>query len=437
MTLQPFPVPRDLPLPLPVSEDLLKLLIVPVFLAHILFVNLTIGASLLTVLLEGVGFHQRRFDALARSIAGSITINKSLAVVLGIAPLLVISLLYTVQFYAANTLTGHAWVMLVPLITAAFLLSYLHKYSWRTWTGRHKGFHFLAGCGAALLFLTIPLVFLSNINLMLYPESWQAVSGFFDSLRVGNVFPRYFHFVTSSIAVTCLFLAGLYGRWGVEVEGFTKAELTRHFYKWTLFASLSQLVFGPLLLVTLPPGFLSRDLLVVLTGAIAAACAAFYLLINEISAKDELIGLHFWRIVACLALTVLGMGYGRHEVRETALAAHKEAVAWRSREFQAEELAVKMVLDSGRDLSAPRTGQEVFETVCNNCHELDYVRKAPTLREIAEIYADNPGGIVKWARKPGKKRSGFEQMPAMDAVTDKELLEAAKHMLSLVKQKRN
>ena len=62
-------------------------------------------------------------DRLARIVCETITINKSLAVVLGIAPLLILNLLYTAQFYAANALTGHAWVLLILGLVA--LLEFL------------------------------------------------------------------------------------------------------------------------------------------------------------------------------------------------------------------------------------------------------------------------------------------------------------------------
>lgn len=37
-----------------------------------------------------------------------------MAVVLGVAPLLLINVLYTIHFYIANALTGTAWILLVP-----------------------------------------------------------------------------------------------------------------------------------------------------------------------------------------------------------------------------------------------------------------------------------------------------------------------------------
>lgn len=143
-----IPVPRDIPLPLPADRFALLAWLVPAFLLHILFVNLTIGGSLLTTFYELIGLRQKKFDALALLIANTVTVNKSLAVVLGIGPLLMISLAYTSQFYTSNALTGHAWVLIVPLVTVAFLLTYLHKYTWATWSGSAKPLHITVGIAA-------------------------------------------------------------------------------------------------------------------------------------------------------------------------------------------------------------------------------------------------------------------------------------------------
>lgn len=43
------PVPKDIPLPLPLPEWLLVIILVLSFLVHILFVNLIVGGSLLTL----------------------------------------------------------------------------------------------------------------------------------------------------------------------------------------------------------------------------------------------------------------------------------------------------------------------------------------------------------------------------------------------------
>jgi len=214
------PVPRDIELNLPLGDYELKIFLVVLFLAHILFVNMMVGGSVLSVIFEIIGFTNKKYDSLAKKIAETITVNKSLAVVLGVGPLLCINLVYTIHFYSANAITGYAWIMIIPLVITAFLLAYLHKYTWDRWQERNKRFHLFIGIFAAGLFLSIPFIFLANINLMLFPEKWPEVAGFFSSLRIGNVFPRYFHFLAASLALAGLFLAGWFGRKKFPVEKY-------------------------------------------------------------------------------------------------------------------------------------------------------------------------------------------------------------------------
>src|SRR5690606_9922633 len=202
---------------LPLPEWLLVFVLILSFLIHILFINLMIGGSILTFWYEYKGRFNADFDKLAREIASTITVNKSLAVVFGVAPLLSINVLYTLYFYSANALTGNIWISVVPWVAVAFLMFYLHKYSWDR-LENNKPLHLsILGIGI-LSFLFIPFIFLTTINLMLYPEEWGNIKGFFDAMTLPNVFPRYFHFMVASLAITGLFMAWWFSRKSYEAE---------------------------------------------------------------------------------------------------------------------------------------------------------------------------------------------------------------------------
>ena len=431
------PVPHDLDLPLPIPEWALKLWIVPVFLLHIFFVNLMVGGALMTFVNEIVGLRFPRYDRLARRIGETVTVNKSLAVVLGIGPMLMINLLYTVHWYSANALTGHAWVLLIPLIIVVFLLAYLHKYTWETWTGPRKGQHLLVGGAVAALFLFIPLIFLVQVNTMLFPDKWSQVKGFFTALQIGNVFPRYFHFLAASLALMGLFLAWWFGRQSFPVEEklpeFTRAELRRHFYKWTFWVSCAQFAFGPLVFFTLPTQGITLEVMGWIFGAALLAIIVLGLLWVEIHTDDARIGRRFWLIAALFSVVVLGMGQGRHLYREAALAPHKQAIALKSAEFRAIELATQMRLRSGLSagdsLTAAPTGKSLFNQACAACHAKEIPVAAPALNEIYQLFKNNPAGIVAWAKAPGKKRPQYGQMPPMAHLGDDNLALIAAYML--------
>ena len=427
------PLPRDIALPLPADLGLLQALLVVLFLLHILFVNLTVGSSLLAFWAEWRGRRRPGYDALAHAIVRTITVNKSLAVVLGVGPLLAINVLYTIYFYSANALTGAAWAMLVPLVTAAFLAAYAHKYSWERLAHR-KGLHLALGGLSSLLFLIIPFIFLANINLMLFPGRWTQVHGFLSALLLPNALPRYLHFLTASVSLTALFLLFWFTRPGfaiaAELPGFDRPTLRRLFYRITLVATSLQLLAGPLVLFTLPRAGWSGFLWLVIGTGVTCALGAIALMARETQLPDARVGRHFLPIVALITTTAFCMGYGRHVYREKALTVHREAMAIRTADFGWASAAARWREASGVGPDTTPLGERIFKGTCASCHALDRVLVGPSLQEIAQIYAGNPGGIARWADAPGRKRPNFQQMPAFRLGSEK-LLAVAEYMLQL------
>lgn len=428
-----LPEPREIPLPLPADPVLLQALLVVLFLLHLLFVNLMVGGSLIGLACEIAGRRRPRFAGVAREIAKTITVNKSLAVVLGVGPLLAINVFYTVFFYSANALTGAAWISLVPLVTAAFLAAYAHKYSWDRLRGK-PGRHLLLGGLASALFLIVPFIFLANINLMLFPERWGEVRGFWSAVALPNVLPRYLHFVTASVAVAALYLLWWFTRPGYALAArlpeWDARELRRLFYRVALGASLAQLAFGPLVLFTLPRQGLSWFLYVVVGVGATCALGAMALMAREIVVPDPRVGRRFLAVVALITATAFAMGYGRHVYREKAVAGHREAMAARTADYGWATVAARWRAESGQALDRTPLGERIFNGTCASCHARDRVLVGPSLLEIAQIYAGDPAGIVRWAGAPGRKRTGMPPMPAF-RLGEEKLTAVAEHMLAL------
>jgi cytochrome c len=431
-----IPVPHDIPLPLPVSTLTLEVLIVFLFLFHILFVNLMVGGSVLTLVFEVRGRRDRELDALAREIGKTITVSKSMAVVLGVGPLLVMNLLYTIYFYSANALTGAAWIMIVPLVTAAFLLTYAHKYSWDVLAER-KGLHLAIGATATGLFLAVPFIFLTNINLMLFPERWATVHGFFSALVLPNVLPRYLHFLTASLAITGLFLAGWFGRQGYHPEKtfvrLDRAELRRRFTSLALGATALQLLFGPLLFFTLPSRGLSWPLAFNVAIAVSLALAAMVLLWREITIPQIRLSGRYYTAVVLLTGTVIFMGYSRHLFRERAVEPHRVLMADATQRWNDEVMAAQMRAATGHRRTTEEAtmspGERVFRSICMSCHAPTTRLVGPPLVEVARIYRGNPAGLEAWVRHPGKKRPDYPQMPPI-ALTDDQYEAVAEYVLT-------
>jgi len=342
--MNPVPVPRDIPLPMPAPEPVLVAVLVVFFLMHIVFVNFMVGGALLTLYYEARGLKERRYDALAYEIAATITANKSLAVVLGVGPLLAINTIYTVYFYTANALTGAFWIGIVPLVATVFILTYIHKYLWHQ-MGRVKWLHLGLGMVICLLFLFIPLIFLANINLMLFPEKWGTVQGFFSALALPNVWPRYAHFVLACPAMTGLFLVWLFRRKSQEeiaATGFDRTDLIRRAYRWAFWATAAQFVVGPIALLTLPATSGTQSGMWAVFGiAILFSLAMAHLMFAETRRPAGTIGRSFASICALMLVVVSLMGIGRHLYREAAVGSHRELVRGNTEQYMRKVDAAK------------------------------------------------------------------------------------------------
>jgi len=424
-------LPKDIPLGLPAPVWLLTGIILLTFAAHILFVALMLGGTLASLFAEVLGLKNPDWDRIAEEIGSTLTVHKSTAVVLGVGPLLTINVLYTVYFYTANVLTGYAWLMIVILVSTAFLLGYLHKYTWQR-LGNHKGLHISFVAGAALLFLLIPFIFLSNINLMLYPEWWWDVRSFWNALVLPNVIPRYFHFVTAAIGLTGLFFAWYFGREkyfdSLNLQTISRQEVVSRFYVLALASTGAQLFFGPFLFLTLPTRAVAMRLLVLLPIVIVLAIIVLVWLWREIHAFEPL--RRFWRIVVTLTVVIGIMVYVRHNVRETAIAPHRTAMVAKTLDYMAKvrEAQDFVVIPGGLGGKPASPGELLFQRTCAACHAIDRRLVGPPLAQVAPLYKGNPQGIVAWDEHPGRRRPDYPPMPPQNLPPD-QLLQVAQYIL--------
>lgn len=432
--LAQIPVPKDIPLPLPLPEWLLVTILIFSFLLHILFINLMVGGSILTLWYEWKGLKNKDYDKLAREIAATITVNKSLAVVLGVAPLLSINVLYTLYFYSSNALTGNMWISIVPWVSVAFLLVYLHKYSWDK-LAENKTLHLSILALGVFSFLMIPFIFLTNINLMLFPEKWGEVHGFFSALTLPNVFPRYFHFLTACLAITGVFLAVYFGRKNYDAEAkfkqLTKPALRKNMLTLALAATGFQFIFGPLLFLTLPTKGVTWGLFgVILAGVIVAVVILFQLW--EMIKQNEPIGKRFYVILGLFTILVAFMGTGRHIYRESALKTHKTMMAERTAAHweavkKAHENVLMPSVETEEGTIVP--GEELFKNNCAVCHAANTRLVGPSMTEAAPIYEGNIEGLKQWIKTPGRKRMDYPAMTGFPNLTDQQLTDISNYVL--------
>jgi cytochrome c len=191
-----------------------------------------------------------------------------------------------------------------------------------------------------------------------------------------------------------------------------RPTLRKIFYGLALGASGGQLLVGPLVLFTLPVQGLTGFLYLVIALGVVLGIGAMVLMWREIVTPHSHWQVRFLVVVALITGTAFAMGYGRHLYREQAVAEHRRLLAVQTREFGWDSAAAQWRAATGVGLVQVPLGQRIFQGTCSACHALAKVLVGPSLQEIAHLYGEDTAGIVSWTTNPGKKRSGFPQMPA-------------------------
>jgi hypothetical protein len=246
------------PTPLPAPAWLFQVLLLVTFFVHILFLNVTLGGSVIgavhAALARGQDAPGRR---LGRLLAGVLPASVSFTVTTGVAPLLFIQLMYGPLFYAATVLVGWIWLAILPAIVVGYYAVYLYKFEVGS-PGGHPAWLGVAG----LCFVAVAAVQVLVNVLQLTPPRWVAVAG-----AIGTAFqdptllPRYLHFLFGSLAVAGLFLAVVAVERAHRTPDPFFTWLARRGIVWAVAATALQMADGFWLLFALP-----KDVLLALVG---------------------------------------------------------------------------------------------------------------------------------------------------------------------------
>lgn len=241
------------PMGVPFYPVVFQALMVLTFSLHIMFVNLTLGTIFLAVLGRLKG--GERWGRLASAMARCATVNISLAILLGVAPLLFVQVIYDPFWYASNNLSA-AWVIgFVFIMMAGYSATYLFLSGEKTSEGAP-----MYGAAAFLLFLLAGFIMHVLGFQALQPEKWLAwYTSHGAAATAGTVLHdfsvwRFLHFIVPAFGVTGVLLM-LYA-WYFRA----RADLDRAYLDWAgrlgaklaFHATTAEVVVGILWLLVIP-----------------------------------------------------------------------------------------------------------------------------------------------------------------------------------------
>lgn len=236
-----------LSLPIPVEWGWFYLFQVLTFIAHILVMNIMLGASIIALT------HHLRArkdtEALTKSISVKLPFTIAFAVNFGVAPLLFMQVLYGQFLYTSSVLMAVYWLAAVGLVILAYGSAYAYNFTYPTAAGLRTFFIAIT----TICLLAVAFIFTNNMTLMLSPQTW---AGYFDNphgtmlnLNDPTLIPRFLHIVASSTALGGLALALLYRRRTKDPQA---QRWIRHGVNWYAFSTVVQMALGLWFLTALP-----------------------------------------------------------------------------------------------------------------------------------------------------------------------------------------
>ncbi len=213
------------PMGVPFYPLVFRILLIVTFALHIIFVNFVVGGSCMAVYAY---LHPGKYyTALSKAFAKATTINLSLAIVLGVAPLLFTQVIYDPFWYTSNVLSASWMIGILFVLMSAISFAYL--FYLKSSTGkRHIA---LWGILSFLLVILAGIIMHAVSYQALVPEKWLAWYMNNDSVNLYGAqlhafqLPRFFHFIVASFALTGAFMM-LYSWYFWKREDMDSAYLT-------------------------------------------------------------------------------------------------------------------------------------------------------------------------------------------------------------------
>ena len=414
-------LPFDIPLVVPtmgLPGWFFDTLGVIVFVVHIAFIYTLIGASTASVLYNifGVFKKSKTNDLLAYKMTNPTTISENMGALWGVAPLLVISVLYTGFFYTAILKVSPHILHIIYGNIFAFLLSYAYKFSWHA-LHDHKGFHISIGLVAVLTFYTLPPIFMSMSNLYLQPELFASVQNIWDIMLTPLTFFRLINFYLTAFAFTGIVMIYMGVKW--VKKGGEDAEAGRlaidQGKKWFMWAAPVNIAILPLVFFAFSPriseAYIHTPFVFLPFAASAVLLILFFFLLKRFS-NEEMTLSDATKAMILMVVAVALMATARHGIRVVSfaepLALQAEATEKYMTDVITEYKAHKEEMKNAPTVVLDPAVSLADSKGCLACHSVDAALVGPAYKEVAakgesaEILTASlkNGSTGKWGETP-------------------------------------
>ncbi len=392
----------------PAHLSLVKILLLIMFLLHLPYMGLLIGSSFLSVWFNFLGRKNKnqQHSTFARDLIELAAFNKSIGLVLGALPLLVIALIYSQILYGGNAVTLHYLIYSFLPILLGLIGVYIYRFTVRS----EKTVYALVGALGVLLLLAGYFVFIASIARFHDPEKWVFIKNPVQVLIGWHAIGNYLAFITSSFAITGIGIIFFFFAWGKKLSSDATAYAA-YVKKFGLTIGLIFTLLTPLFiifgLINLPDIAYSYSLIAMSIVLLILLGVVSNILAKMLQGASIKLGITAF-ILSILAFLVMILNSST--ARENALLEHNKFLALESQARLAKILPERQ-MEEGGGITDYTKGEAVFKRVCSSCHRFDQKIVGPPYVTVLPKYEDDIQKLIAFVSNPYKVNPDYPPMP--------------------------
>jgi cytochrome c len=394
----------------PAHLSLVKILLIVMFLLHLPYIGMFIGNSFFSAWFNFSGKRNKNQlqSNFARDLIDTVAFNKSIGMVLGALPLLVIVLIYSQILYTGHAVTLQYLIYSFLPIIVGLIFVYIYKYTIRN----EKSLFSLVGAVGVLLLLAGYFVFIASIARFHDPEKWGFIKNPIHVLIGWNAIGSYLAFLTSSFAITGIGIVFFFFSWGKKLKD-ADSEYAVYVKKFGLIIGLIFTLLIPLFivfdLINLPDvaySYLLLAMSIVLLIMLALVTNLLSKMLQQ--SQTRLATPAFVLFIIALFVMILNSGIAR----ENSLKEHNKFLALESQAMLAKIIPEREVEADG-GITDYTKGEGVYKRVCSSCHRFDQKIVGPPYVTVLPKYENNIQKLIEFVSHPQKVNPDYPAMPSL------------------------
>ncbi len=415
---------------IPLSPEhitLLHYIAILIFFLFVPYISIVLVGTFLSIGFKSKGLKENNnlYLRFSRDIIETVTINKSIGIMLGILTLITSVLIYVQLFHNADLISVNYLLWAFIFVTIGLILVYTYRYSsafsdlfasiknYNTenktveeeldkYNESSRKLSFKAGRFGIAFLIIGTWFFVAGVSIALFPLGWSD-RNILSVLLSWNVISRFIPFLLTACAFTGAVILFSFFYWEGGKKNLDEEYKSLARRTGIILTAISTVVLPLFLLIDLtilPDNALSGEVFTFYTIGLLLLFLGYHYLYLMYKNLNEKYSLHLFLVTLFTIFVII-------IADQTAMGnANKEQTFALAQNF--ETVMAKLTVGN----APPKiSGEEIYKNICSACHSFDHKVVGPPYKETLPKYHDDVDKLVTFILNPTQNNPGYPPMP--------------------------